>query len=67
MKGSNKMNEEKVKLILEAMQGITYLEWKKLSHIIDITFKAETDNQSNKIEIASPEKIVNNPAYKGLF
>lgn len=67
MKGSSNMNEEKIKLILEAMQGITYSEWKKLSHIIDVTFKAEADNQSNKIEIASPEKIVNNPAYKGLF
>lgn len=59
------MNEEKVKHILEAMQGITYLEWNKLSHVIDVTFKSEASKESNKIEIASPEVIASK--YKRLF
>ena len=29
------MKDEKLKAIIEAMQGITYLEWKKLRHVIE--------------------------------
>ncbi len=54
--GDRKMSEEKIDSILQAMQGITYLEWKKLSHAIDKFFESEASKQSNKIELATPEK-----------
>ena len=43
------MNEQKMRAILEAMNGITYLEWKKLSHNIEQRFKAEAGKQSNNM------------------
>ncbi len=52
------LNEEKAKLILETMQGITYLEWKKIRRIIDIYFESEATIQENKIQLASPKVIV---------
>ena len=54
-----------MRAILESMNGITYLEWKKLSHTIEQRFKAEAGKQSNKIEIADPDIIVSN--FKRLF
>ena len=59
------MNEQKIRAILEAMKGITYLEWQKLSHTIEQRFKAEAGKQSNKIEIADPDIIVSD--FKRLF
>ena len=52
------MNEEKIREILTAMQGITYHDWKKLSQTITERFRCEVTNQSNKILIASPDEIV---------
>ena len=52
------MKEEKARQILEAMQGITYLEWRKLSHTIETAFSSEAGRQSNSIEIASPDEIL---------
>ena len=48
-----------MKKILEAMQGLSYLEWKKLSHVVDANFKSRASQQANKLEIASPEEIIN--------
>lgn len=59
------MTEEKVKSIIEAMQGITYQEWKKLSHVIDVYFNNEIAMQGNKIPMADPEVIMD--SYKRLF
>ncbi len=61
------MGEEKIRLILEAMQGLTYLEWRKLSHVIEERFSAEAGKQSNKIVIASPDEIMSSPEYKISF
>lgn len=61
------MSEEKIRLILETMQGITYLDWKKLSHVIEERFSAEAGKQSNKIVIASPDEIMNSSEYKFSF
>ena len=51
------MDEKKMQAIFDALQGITYLEWKKLSFAIDRSFDTEATKQSNKIEIAAPEKL----------
>lgn len=54
-----------MRLILEAMQGITYLEWKKLKHCIDTMFNADTNVAANRVPLAGAEKIVE--AYKREF
>ncbi len=52
------MDKEKFKLILEAMQGITNTQWKKLSTCIDKSFSIKADEQSKHMTIASPEEIL---------
>lgn len=59
------MNQDKVIAIMKAMQGITYLEWKKLSHSIETNFTSRANTQRNKILIASPAEIVEN--YERTF
>lgn len=51
------VDEKKRQQIFEALQGITYLEWQKLSHAIEKSFHAEATKQTNRIEIAAPEKL----------
>lgn len=67
MREVREVSEEKMKLILEAMQGMTYLEWRKLSHVINEKFSAEAGKQSNKIVIASPDEIMSSSEYKFSF
>ncbi len=59
------MTEKKVKSILEAMEGITYLEWKKLRLCIDNRFNADTNEAANRVPLADVEKIVED--YKREF
>lgn len=59
------MSEEKMRLILEAMQGVTYLEWRKLRHCIDIRFNADTNTAASRVPLADVETIVEN--YKREF
>ncbi len=59
------MAEEKIRLILEAMQGITYLEWRRLRHCIDTRFNADTNIAANRVPLAGVEKIVED--YKRKF
>ncbi len=49
--------EQRLGKVFEALQGITYLEWQKLSHAIDRSFQSEATKQSNNIKIAAPEKL----------
>ncbi len=63
--GDNLINEEKMNEILQSVQGITYLEWRKLSHSIEQYFNNEATMQGNKIIMASPEILIN--LYKRLF
>ncbi len=51
------MDDNKMQQIFEAMQGITYLDWLKLRHSIDRSFQSAVTTQTNKIEIAPPEKL----------
>lgn len=59
------MKDEKLKAIIEAMQGITYLEWEKLRHVIERKFDSEASMQRNKIKMTSPEVIID--SYKNLL
>lgn len=52
------MTEEKIKNILKAMEGITYLEWKKLQDSIEKSFQSEVCSLKNKLQIATPEEII---------
>lgn len=51
------LDENKKQQIFEVLQGITYLDWMKLRHSIDRSFQSEVTNHTNKIEIATPEKL----------
>lgn len=51
------LDENKKQQIFEALQGITYLDWMKLRHSIDRSFQSAVTTQTNKIEIALPEKL----------
>lgn len=59
------MEEEKLRLIFKSMQGVTYPEWKKLSHVIDCYFSSEASAREKEIKMESPEVIMN--SYKRLF
>lgn len=59
------MNEEKIREILTAMQGITYLEWRKLKHCIDTRFNADANAAANRVPLAGIENIVE--VYKREF
>lgn len=56
---------EKQKEVLKAMKGMTYLEWTKLSHVINRNFDSEAGKTKNELKIASPEVIV--AEYERLF
>lgn len=59
------MDEKKIDCILKSTQGITYMEWKKLKHVIDVHFNSEATIQENNILMARPEVIID--SYKRLF
>nr|DAI90276.1 MAG TPA: hypothetical protein [Caudoviricetes sp.] len=50
--------DEKTLRILNAMQGITYKEWMKISNIVDMHFKNRANQQLNEIVIASPVEVM---------
>lgn len=52
------VNEQKLNTILEAMKGITYLEWKKLKHSIDNYFQIESSKQNNEIPLTGANIII---------
>lgn len=59
------MTEKKIQQIVEAMQGITYLEWQKLRHVINVKFESEASKRNKKITMASPADIID--SYKRSF
>lgn len=52
------MTDDKMKEIIASMQGMTYLEWKKVRRLIDGYFECEAAMQNNKIEITAPEDVL---------
>lgn len=59
----NTVGEKNMRDIYEALQGITYLEWKKLSHAINRHFENEASKQENNILIGSPEELEKSYKY----
>ncbi len=59
------MGTDKINSIIETMQGITYLEWQKLKHVIDVRFASEAAKRSNEITMESPADIMD--SYRQLF
>lgn len=57
-KGEQMDIDEKTLRILNAMQGITYKEWMKISNIVDMHFKNRANQQLNEIVIASPVEVM---------
>lgn len=58
IKGGVILEKEKMRLILNAMQGITYLEWQKLRHCIDVRFSADANAAANKMPLADADQII---------
>lgn len=59
------MEQEKLRKILQVMEGISYFEWKKLKHIVDVHFDQEAAKQNNKIMLAATEELMT--SYNRLF
>lgn len=57
--------EEKIKKIVEALEGITYEEWKKISTSIETSYKKQADTITKKLEVPALENIIS--TYKGMF
>lgn len=47
-KGWKKNMNEKMKKVSEALQGMSYLEWTKLRHVIDVYFDNEASDHKKK-------------------
>lgn len=56
---------EKQKEVIKAMQGMTYLEWVKLSHVINVRFNTDALALKNKLAVVNPE--VAETEYERLF
>lgn len=52
------MTEQRVREIIDHMQGITFSEWQKLKSCIDALFNADAGKMKNEIQIADTETIV---------
>lgn len=51
------MKPEKKEQIFEALQGITYLEWKNICSAVERSFEAEITTTKNRVVIATSEKL----------
>lgn len=52
------MTKEQLKKIMDAMQGITYLDWEKLSLCISTIFNAEISKQANETRLTDSERVI---------
>ena len=52
------MTKEQLKKIMDAMQGITYLDWEKLSLCISTVFNAEISKQANETRLTDSERVI---------
>lgn len=43
------MTEEKRDQILSDLEGITYMDWQKLKHAVDVAFSVEVNSAANKV------------------
>jgi len=52
------MDIKKLNKILEALRGVTYAKWNKLSMCIDEYFKAEASKRNKMIQLTDLNNIV---------
>lgn len=52
------MKREKLKGIIESMQGVTYHEWQKIQACVDIYFKLSINDYKREMTISEPGDIV---------
>ena len=52
------MTKEQLKKIMDAMQGITYLDREKLSLCISTVFNAEISKQANGMRLTDSERVI---------
>lgn len=52
------MELERLEEIVNAVQGMTYLDWQKLKASIDAYYRAETSKQNNKIVLAGISSVI---------
>lgn len=64
-KGGDWVEQEKLRKILQLMEGISYIEWLKLKHIVDVHFDREAAKQNNKIMLTATEELMT--SYNRLF
>lgn len=53
------MTEEKMRQIIDAMQGITRNEWLKLRHFIDRAFDSKFNKLANDLTISETDELMN--------
>lgn len=51
------MKKEQLDQILKAIDGITYSDWGKLVHCIDLSFKREISKQNNTVLLTDLEEV----------
>lgn len=51
------MTKEKFDKYLEALNGISYLEWQKLQHVIERVFEKQRRELERSLQLSSSEEI----------
>ena len=46
------MTEEKLHKIISELQGITYIEWKKLKRAVDVAFETEVKSVTQSVTLS---------------
>ncbi|MEG1619994.1 MAG: hypothetical protein RR335_10600 [Eubacterium sp.] len=54
------MEKEKIDSALQALSGISYKEWIKLSHIVNRAFEHKKNEQESQLKLDCTERIINN-------
>ncbi len=44
--------------VMRSLQGITYLQWRKIATAVDASFSARADKQKNSMVIAPKEALM---------
>ena len=44
--------------VMRSLQGMTYLQWRKIATAVDASFSARADEQKNSMVIATKEELM---------
>lgn len=58
MKGSEPMTREQLTTILNALKGLSYLDWNRLSMVIESYYQKEAHRQNNRILLEDLDYVV---------